>query len=188
MGQSYEEFKDEFDRQWAADIEACEEAGIEVLNIKLALDLSDETIAGTADLYWNGELVGRCENHGHGDPYEARFTRSMNMREAMYAEIEKHGTGINGGSALETYIADCFGKAEEQEEMKREARRGFCFRKPGMEKGQYYQRAWPKPVSGGRLTLADKIALFERFTRGNGKDCEGIVAYHPKDGREVAFT
>lgn len=173
--ENMKEFKEEFDRKWDAQINACEAAGLELRQLRINLKLSEETIAGTADIYLNGKKIGDCANRGFGGNFET-YLKDAGW---TFEQIEKAGTGIEGFEALENWLSEKFHEEAERKELQNMARARFTFQKPGQGEGEYFQIKWPAKVR----ILADKVQFAKHFAQD--ERFKGCTVLNPKDGTPI---
>lgn len=59
-------------------------------NVKIAKHMSEETIAFTAAVYWDGKKIGDAKNDGHGGPNDIYMGPEIANRESLRNEIEAY--------------------------------------------------------------------------------------------------
>jgi len=96
-------------------------------NLKVAKNLTRETLAYTADVYWEGRRLGMIENDGHGGmshlrAYDAK--REDLQAATTFAQSQQYDLGPEYGgpknySHLEDFIDDVAGKEGDRQDAKR---------------------------------------------------------------------
>jgi len=113
---------------------------IELKNVQIAENLSEETTAFTASIYINGKRVGRAENRGHGDPINFFIQpRELYLEFVEYCKslppVEESWGTVD--SNAEIVLGDLVEEHREQQWIKRQTRRNVIFRREGQDRTQW---------------------------------------------------
>jgi hypothetical protein len=128
---------------------------VELRGVKIAANMSEETIAFTGSLYINGQKAADCKNDGQGGPNFARFTdREMEKAFDAYCHalppepvtddwaIERGFTSLPMDAEL--WLSLEVGRVEEARYWKRKCAKTMCVILRSHKAGQFTQyKNWP---------------------------------------------
>ena len=112
---------------------------IDIKNLKVAEFLSEETVAFSASLYWDGKKVGEASNDGHGGANRILLLGKSGkwdreLMDEMAKEAETHTwtyEGLTEPHSLDSYISQLVEDKQEEKFLKKECRKNTLFRIPG---------------------------------------------------------
>lgn len=114
---------------------------VELKNVRIASNLSRETIAFTASLWIDGKKQASVENSGHGGPNECHFD-DKEVERAFYEHCRSQpdvpcdfGDGTPLKMNSDFFISRMIGKYDEEQWMKRQTRTKVLFRREGDDEG-----------------------------------------------------
>jgi hypothetical protein len=153
----------------------------ELRSVKIAANMSEETIAFTGVLYINGKKVADCKNDGRGGSNITRFTdRDMERAFDAYcaalppepvtdAWAVEHGFTDPLPMDADMWISQEVGKVEEARYWKRKCSKTMCIILKSHTNGQFTQyKNWPYSASAAsevRTIHGDELVeiINERF-------------------------
>ncbi len=130
---------------------------IELKNVRIVKQMSEETTAFTASIWIDGKRVGEASNRGHGDPILALFdNRETGDRFRAYCKtlppvVEEWGTLEMDG---ELFLAELVEQHAQKQWMMRQTRNKVLFRVEGDDSGAYRTI---KVVKGRRRAVVEHI-------------------------------
>jgi len=110
---------------------------IDIKNLKVAEFLSEETVAFSASLYWDGKKVGEASNDGHGGANRILLLENGKMDWSLMDEMAKEAEthtwtyeGLTEPHSLDSYISQLVEDKQEEKFLKKECRKNTLLRIP----------------------------------------------------------